>query len=790
LHIGPPGIVKDGKPFLIHWDDVKQMDADITELFDAAQSTFNSNVSGVSEPNCDSSGACLVLPDAGDGTGIFGFRPMSVYFVVRAHVPQPIASTPNSLYNFFTKSEPYSGNPNLLKIDKEGPVAERLLGPANAQKDCTLKLGIAYADLLSNCVQVTGNQAIDTQNLNKLLGGRTHDLENYSFNVVGIDQNFQKNSGKGTVPPSFDGNGKPIIILDDDVPANDDLGNDWTFDVRAAGAVANDFDATGNLDLHGTGAVMREYAKMVQADLNKFLPLTQQHQLGDVNCMLPKRKFAPGVIDGCTGFESVVLPAPTDSTNAGINSISGGAGLGPYTSSYLKPGDPNILFCNDPITAIANGDLSTCNGTLASPGLSFWDGSLQRVIQVMGGGDIFNLPVEVRDRRYFFRMYALAFVKYLKAAGAAYNPTTNPSVQVTEAAISAVKVDLENTFFDVSEESAFEGFDKIEYIERSFVDSNNLPIDFEYGTDVKVGNQRTTEWYRRMDREEAAMYQSMQTLKTNPIGSENNLTVTNLFGNPILAAGWASYLCAKGADPNPQANCGGVPAWPAKDTNGAFLADRYRGVWDKTTWHQGDTNIKVLETYPNIQAAKVEIPNYDNPYDTTQQSPPTITVLVPWYPQQPTAGFTVPISGTRDKFVQTNTLDFSGVTTTISVDYTYVKVPDPNNPNNLVDSNKIHIVAFETRDFLGDVFVCQDPTTGEILQARMYTAAQSILDWLNTHPGAQDACDVVVRYSPYNNYIDYISSRANGVKLNITFGQGFGRVEDVTVFDPIVAQQQ
>ena len=104
-------------------------------------------------------------------------------------------------------------------------------------------------------------------------------------------------------------------------------------------------------------------------------------------------------------------------------------------------------------------------------------------------------------------------------------------------------------------------------------------------------------------------------------------------------------------------------------------------------------------------------------------------------------------------------------------------------------TNAIKIIAIETQDFLGDVFLCRDPATGDILHARMYASVETILDWIAAHPGSQDACDIVVRYSPFNNYPDFITSRANGVKVNVSEGAGFGRVVDATLFDISVLNQ-
>ena len=92
--------------------------------------------------------------------------------------------------------------------------------------------------------------------------------------------------------------------------------------------------------------------------------------------------------------------------------------------------------------------------------------------------------------------------------------------------------------------------------------------------------------------------------------------------------------------------------------------------------------------------------------------------------------------------------------------------------------------AVETTDFLGDVFVCRDLTTKDILTARMYTSVSSILSWFSAHPAAYNDCQMIIRYSPYNNYADYITSLKNGVRLGVTQGGGYGRIVDVTLSTP------
>ena len=114
---------------------------------------------------------------------------------------------------------------------------------------------------------------------------------------------------------------------------------------------------------------------------------------------------------------------------------------------------------------------------------------------------------------------------------------------------------------------------------------------------------------------------------------------------------------------------------------------------------------------------------------------------MPWIPSQPGNGFEIPINSQRSQFIQTGSLDFSGVTITMNVDYI------PVDPDGTGDAT---IAAVETQDFLGEVFPCVDPNTGDLLRVKMYTSVLTIQDWLQQHPGAQTACGIFIRYSPYD----------------------------------------
>ena len=92
--------------------------------------------------------------------------------------------------------------------------------------------------------------------------------------------------------------------------------------------------------------------------------------------------------------------------------------------------------------------------------------------------------------------------------------------------------------------------------------------------------------------------------------------------------------------------------------------------------------------------------------------------------------------------------------------------------------------AVFSSDFLADVFLCQDPNTGDLLSARMYSSVGVLLDFLSTHPGLYDACGLIIRYSPYDNYADYITSLNNGVQVEVTQGGGYGRIVGALMFVP------
>ncbi len=269
---------------------------------------------------------------------------------------------------------------------------------------------------------------------------------------------------------------------------------------------------------------------------------------------------------------------------------------------------------------------------------------------------------------------------------------------------------------------------------------------------------------------------------------------------PPMMVTKTAWYCATHIDPD---CAGGGASWAPTDDagniltrpNGEPLLAGYCGIWNPNVFSLGSTAIQLVNDDITTQAQMLEqeqevvVPNYANPYDPTSAMTP-IKVLVPWLPQQNGVGYPVPYNGQNDVFVTTAELDFAGQVITPVMDYLPTTItPMTGNPYQAAQ-----VLAYESQDFLGDAFLCYDTATGgtraftgrpgDLLTARMYTSVQEILTWIQTHPTAQDNCSLIVRYSPFNNFPDYITSVSNGVHLGIDQGAGAGRVTDITLFLP------
>jgi hypothetical protein len=503
-------IRRDGQPYLIQWTDKKQRAVQITDIFNWTMANYaqeagvpfdtktcmvdtDCNAPGTSSicecqhmpgstscmtagqcgiKNCGSDGNCLIYDDG--SVTIFGIRPMVIYFQGQAGVPQPQLSTPYLIYNFFSKWEPFSNLPQVVKIDGEGAVAQGtpvgVPGTGTAPV-CKQGIGQTFDDFKTKCVQVHGDgtnpNGVDAVNLNKVVHSLTHDQEHWTANVLGVNQNFTSLKVLAN---------EDAVVLDSDTPQSGDLAQDWTFDVRARGHIVNDSPAGTDLytpgsgyDLRGSALVFIEWARLMLNDIARITG-NPVRKLGDAQCTGfgaggPNFKGVPKGPNGfaqCSGMEGLIIPnaaATYGTVQVDFSKDPGGVNApgdldaptnydtdGLYVS-ILKPGDLYGAFCVDP------GPMSDCTAL----SFSIWQNALAHAIRVMGEGDITKLPNEMQDRRYYFKWYGIAYVKYLLAYGnyaAQYGNAVNsypdgtPGHGLGPSDVMKQKIDMESLFFD------------------------------------------------------------------------------------------------------------------------------------------------------------------------------------------------------------------------------------------------------------------------------------------------------------------------------------------------------
>lgn len=793
--VGKP-IMRDGKRVEFSWansgpDQVKD-DALFTELYDALMYTFAPELPS-DENNCRTSAKCLAR-QVGNGEAVFGARGVGFYYHFSYIDKEPNRYQPDYFYIFPVKLLPYSNASMHLKLDQEGPVAfANGLGDRTPKADCKLFLGQRYDQFLHNCVNVLQDPSKNELSYNKLVGNLTHTDENFIFDVVGVNQDF-----------SSERIGQFDVIHDDWLPEPGDVSTEYLMDIRATGPVLNDLNAQGVTDLHGTAAIYREYAREVQNELNSMLPAgVTRHELGDPACLFPDvAEYPPGFdperwmpAEGCTGFEGMVFPEPRNGLDPEqLEKLKVGRSFGHGT--VLRPSDPIVVFCSDPSELVAaptpddpgakalkNPNAYTHCGTGADTvGLydSLWDGSWRRVVKYLGRGNVNKLPAEARDRKFFFKVWAQAFAKYLM------NAPSNPRV-LTGPGISELEQDA--LFFD----DLGADNEKFEYIDRRFVDFGHEPLKFEYEALILSGNQRDSKFHRRMTRPERTMYKAMATDKTLAEGSENNVLFTNMVGSPVLRDNWygvssekSAHFCATHVD----ADCMSVDPLnhAPTDATGQIILDRsgrpllqpYAGAFGETVFAVGKTHLKVGEKFDLIRSAKVQVPNFLNPYDAAGSEPPIsiLETLADWRSHKPNIGIAIPINGQRDRFVETDELDFSGTSISLALDYI-----DELDPVTKQPTGNAHLVGASSNDYLGDVFLCRDPITGDVLDVEPFEAMARVLEWIDAHPGTPQACGLIVRYSPFNNYPSQLISQSAGMYVYVKAGDGFGRVSTVVAYD-------
>jgi len=790
-------ITKDGQPYPLHWKTPGNVSTpgtaryEINELYDALTGSFSTFSS---EPDCNATVHCSIA-DFNDGGGYFSFRTLGILFRVSSTIADiKTASTPERIILRPVKIMGYSYGNVTLKLDAagEGPVAidTNALGTG---KTCKVNMGLDFKTFNDTCVEVWGKDDFVADGKThknevekaKLFGGITHNDERFSFGVAGLNAAF---TDKGLAADD--------IIRDDDRPTDDDVATTFVVTSGTLGKIANDYennDVTKAKDLHGLGLVMLEWINLAQnyiQNLKYADPADKNRKtLGDPRCLVAD----PSLVDGCTGLEGVVTSAPLASVPAGspmkVNALGADGALFGYTG--LKPASWKSFFCTD-----ANGDINTGYNKCAGGGGfdSFFKTAYNQLVAVYGKGLETNLPPEIRDVRFFFKQFVFAMIKYFQVAD-----KVNPVATLAE--VDAGVIDPDNLFFDSIGSGQYEF---AEYTDRHLVNSlGQDPTDLVISADTLNGLISDYQFSRDLYRGESAVYDALlMDRANNKVGAENSALLMNVVGSPIIETlyhdvpgGWTAYQCATANFGANDAQCKAAtdktPQRVFEDSTGVLVDDsgqpvlkNYPGAFvNKLTPFAiaEPTDITITKTIPFIRSAHVQVPLHVDPFDPSSTALPPHETLVPWLPKGSGAGFYVAVNGSQDKFINTHELDFSG--TTISLNMNFIYPPDPITHQDDF-TKKPKVAAAETTDFLGEYWICQDPDNGDVLRVRMYTSAQTILQWFTDHPSSVAGCDVVFRYGPFGNYLDYITARATGVRLGINPGSGSGRVIDITAYDP------
>lgn len=618
LQLGQP-ILKDGVVLEVNWQDFGANTV-VNEIFNGLMATFGQDLVGGNaddSSDCNQDGSCLTggpaSAAANGGECYMGFLPLEGLLILTdcTTTLQPTISIPIQMQQQYYLSEPYSYEASVAALNAQGPVSLPRFNNQQDPPNCYVQMGMDWKTYIANCVDLSGSEGsgidptladaglmgvtqpltINQVNENKALAAHTHDNETYQFNIVGENLNWTDTSLQ--LPQNAQ-----KIVQDNDLPSvNDAIQariNSWGSDLYDKGIPIND-TVSGVFSGKGSAYVYREWARLTQLDLNKILAAKFpnrtlaagphagssifNHEIGDPACFVPP---AAAYAAGCTGMEGLALQVGREATSATgyfpegdpadqcattpapiCANYSAGAyfaglfGAPGYGATVLRPGNDLSIFCQNPAGVASSTD--PLNGNCQA--YELWQGALESVQLVAGQGNANNLPREIADRRYYFRWYGIAMIKYLKAYGA--------KVTATAADVAAQTLDLESIFFDSVNDGGGSTYDNEEYIERSFMtatdltyvgnapaspgaagavtvpaDINATPMDFAFGADTLAANQRNTDWVKFMYRPERALFTAMLENKTDLPGSENNATITNLAGSLLLQQNYGSYECA------------------------------------------------------------------------------------------------------------------------------------------------------------------------------------------------------------------------------------------------------
>jgi hypothetical protein len=771
---------------ILNWGDTTgAFQTLVNQIYDAYRFTYAPTFPP--DKDCAAAGHCIIGNNYSQGGYLWFTEINTAMFVTNTLSPQPAASTITLVDLGKLKLLPFSLGTNMLKLDATGPLSITS-NVANTGKTCTYTIGMNFGDFDTQCLEPTSDATQNTIAKNKLFGAIAHSDEAYEFDIQGVDPQFV------AVQPDNQ------VIADKQRPGPSDVAYELTVDQEALGTISNDWfkndPTTGTQDFHGLGMITLEMANLVQQYMKANHGVTAN--LGDPGCIA--NPASPGNGKVCSGVEGIVTTAPPVASdgktplvpaNMLVNALGANAlNVEPNYGVGMKPSTWSLDFCTgtgDPTTGM--GYTGCTGGTNGGPLGGFYFDSIQwAVAQSFGNNPV---PVDVASRRFYFKQFILASIKYFQTAN---------NYDATLAQIDANPVDDNQVFFD----SAGGGFENGNYVFRNNVNSNNQPPTFfNLSTNLitsVVNNFTFARWNFRGDK---ALYSVLnQNPGTDQPGAEP-LYISNLAGSPVLQSVYGSYACAINTDPTNK-TCQGIVA-PVDPQSGQPLFAPYAPSFGASFLNIAANGFppspSPMQVQPSgyelIQSAMVTIPIWSKPFDPTSATAndKTVSILMPFVPQGAggggVAGFPVTIDGSRDKFYNTNETVFnsaenlSGTTLAYTVDWENVAV---NTADGGVGSEVV-IRAVESQAFLGLIMACAQPSPSQmgvqdVLAVRMYDNAATILDWLTQHPGAAAACGVQLKYSIYGNYPDFISFNTNGVRLGLNPGFGGSVVSDGTLFDP------
>ncbi|MGH7295290.1 MAG: hypothetical protein ACRELB_10165, partial [Polyangiaceae bacterium] len=417
--------VSGGAPqnVVLDWTNPGTLDPIVNSLYDALRTTYAPYIPP--DPNCATDGTCIIGNNGNQG-GYFWFTTIGLAIFVNSTIGSPaVASTWSLIDLMVLKQLPFSAATTMMQLDAAGvgPTAttDKPGGSLGNQGTCVYHLGQTYKDFSDSCVQVytsANDPNATNDNLvqyHKLIGGMGHSDEAFSFDVLGIDPNF--------VASSLQDN---QVIGDTQVPTDTDTAYAFTIDQNLQGAIANDYknnDPAQGQDWHGLGLLTLEWANLVQEYMTAHHGVNTQ--IGDPACLA--NPASPGAGKVCSGVEGIVTSAPLAAAPLLTRNALGASALsipaaGPL-SAGLKPGTWYSLFCKDGngLTPSGNpiGYADCFGGTNGFPTpdgnqAAYYFDTMQKAVALSFGSN--PVPADVASRRFYFKEWIFALVKYLQSA--------------------------------------------------------------------------------------------------------------------------------------------------------------------------------------------------------------------------------------------------------------------------------------------------------------------------------------------------------------------------------------